>query len=88
MLKINRDKIVWRKVDQETVILNLDTGYYYTLDELGGYIWELALEENDLDKIIEHVVERYDTDRATAEVDVKSLLDDMTNEGFFISGKP
>ena len=33
-------KVAWRMVDDDGVLLNLTTGYYYTLNEVGRFFWE------------------------------------------------
>ena len=30
-------KVAWRQVDEDGVLLNLGTGYYYTVNEVGGF---------------------------------------------------
>lgn len=33
--------VVWREVDQQAVLLRLDTGRYFTLNETGTHVWRL-----------------------------------------------
>ena len=38
--RINNPKVIHETIDGETVIVNLDSGNYYSLDATGADIWE------------------------------------------------
>ena len=42
------DEVIFRELDGEAVILNLDTGIYFGLDAVGTRIWRLIEERKPL----------------------------------------
>jgi hypothetical protein len=81
---INSDKVVWRNIDGEAVILNLDSGYYYSLNEVGTLIWQLLSEKKDTIRIIEAVRKEYSATESKIKKDLDSLIKDLTKEKLII----
>ncbi len=86
MYRINKDKIFWRKVEDETVILNIDRGFYYTLDEIGTLIWEMIAASKDEEAIAQDIADSYDVDERSLEKDITSFLKNITKEGLIYNG--
>ncbi len=65
------------KVDNETVVINLNDGCYYNLNETATYIWELigcGVEKGDITKNYSYLFS-LDGDKASADVEeVLNLL--------------
>jgi hypothetical protein len=61
----------------EEVVLNLQNGVYYGLNEVGARIWALLDTADTPGDICDALEEEYDVDRATLELDVCALLKDM-----------
>lgn len=80
MYQIDKDNIFWRKVEGETVILNIDTSFYYTLDEVGSIIWDMLLDSKTEDEIAAKIAAEYDIDDAAAKKDIKVLLKNLEKE--------
>lgn len=68
-------------LDGEVIILNMKTGQYFGLDEIGKEIWNLVQSPRKPDEIIEHILETYDVDPDRCENDILRLLQAMANEG-------
>ncbi len=81
---VDKEVVCWSKLGDETLLLNLDTGYYYTLDELGGLIWEMLIEQHDQEKIVERIVSEYEAERKSVESDLKTLLEELQREGMIV----
>jgi hypothetical protein len=77
---INSDRVVWRDIEGEAVILNLDTGYYYNLNAIGSLIWRLLDEKKDISKIIETISKDYNISVNRAKKDLDSLISDLKKE--------
>lgn len=58
-LKIN-EEVVFRNLQGEGVLLNLQTGTYFGLDSMGTRIWDLIEEHGFLQKVLEKLVEESD----------------------------
>lgn len=70
-IKIN-EEVVFRNLQGEAVLLNLQTGTYFGLDSMGTRIWNLIEEYGSLQKILEKLLEESD---ATKEQCTKDLTD-------------
>ena len=80
--------IVKRKPDQvscdlsgEAVILNLNSGMYYGLDEVGALIWAALEEPRTLQYLSEIILQGYEVDRETCDHDVMVFLANMQSAG-------
>lgn len=80
MFAIDKEKVYWKKVEGETVILNIDSGFYYTLDEVGSAVWERVLLNQAPEAIISAITEEFEVDEATARKDIAVFLKSMEKE--------
>jgi hypothetical protein len=79
---ISRGKdIKSRELDSQCVLLNLETGSYYTLNRVGAFIWDLLDGKTMAHEIIGRVVDRFRVKEETAADDVKALLRELEGEG-------
>ena len=65
----------------EKAILHTDTGIYYTLNEVGAFIWDQLKKPSSLDGIVNQVTSAYEVSPETAETDVLELLISLHKEG-------
>ncbi|WHZ22452.1 MAG: hypothetical protein OJF47_001564 [Nitrospira sp.] len=68
-------------VDGESVLLNLVTGRYYTLNAAGSAIWNLCGGDRPLDRILSAVCERFDVSVRQAQDDLLDLVAQLEQEG-------
>jgi hypothetical protein len=68
-------------LDREAVLLNLESGVYYTLNPVGAAIWDLLDGERSLGKILDGVCERFDVSVPVAQRDVAALASQLRREG-------
>jgi len=78
------DDAVFREMDGESVLLNLETGMYFGLDEVGTRVWRLAADNGSLRDIRERLVEEYDADPAAIERDLLALAEALVSKGLWI----
>lgn len=64
-------------LSQEAVILNLESGIYYGLNEVGAYIWRLISEPMVVGEIQEAILKKYDVSAELCEPDLLALLEDL-----------
>lgn len=74
------EKIAWRVVDGEAVILNRDTGWYYSLDKIGTEIWELFTKNKTLEEVMETIAKKYKISLERAKKDISDLLKNLKKE--------
>lgn len=65
----------------EEVVLSLDTGIYYGLNEVGTRIWALLAEPRTLAEVCDILETEYDVDRSVLEADAADLLQSLDEEG-------
>jgi hypothetical protein len=70
-----------RRFDEETVILHLDAGQYFSLDAVGTHVWQELEKGSSLAEAVESVMGEYDVDEDTARNDVRRLAGELIAEG-------
>lgn len=68
-------------LDGEAVLLNLETGAYFTLNRVGTVAWELFNGERMLTQVHSTICERFDVGGEVARQDLLSLVTDLQQEG-------
>jgi hypothetical protein len=75
------DGLISAPVDGEVVILSVERGTYYGLDEIGTEIWQRLESPMRVDALCDDLAPKYDADRQTIERDVLGLLESLLAEG-------
>jgi len=76
------DNVFFQEVNGEAVLLSLQGGFYYGLDEVGTTIWQLIGEEQlDPDQVVERLTEIYEVEAEQARNDLGEFLDDLRESG-------
>ncbi|MBN1834591.1 MAG: PqqD family protein, partial [Spirochaetales bacterium] len=85
---LDRNSVVVRSAQQvcvdleeETVILNAQSGIYYGLDHVGTRVWELLARPVPIGEVMRTVLEEYDVDPERLETDLCQLLDELIAKG-------
>lgn len=78
---VKSDEVIVRVIDGETVLLDLNSGIYYSLDDVGGRIWELIDGEKPLSSIVAKIADEYDVAPEQALEDAVELMADLAGEG-------
>lgn len=73
--------VTWKVLDGETVLLNLDTGIYFTLNATGTEVWELYDSQTSLAEITRVLCEQFDVTMEQAQRDLIELTQGLLNEG-------
>ncbi len=68
-------------MDEESILLNLETEHYHELDEVGTRTWELIADNVDLDGIVARLLEEYEVDEVTLRDDLNDLIARLNEEG-------
>lgn len=75
------ERIVWRRGDEGVVVLNPNDGQYFSLDDVGGRIWELCEGDRSIAEIAVLLADEYDADPSLIETDALELLRELRDEG-------
>jgi len=57
--KVNHPKVISETIDGETIIINLENGNYYRLDEVGSDMWDTLQGCGSVSRVVSHVVSNY-----------------------------
>jgi hypothetical protein len=66
------------------VLLQLDTGVYYGLDDVGTRVWQLIVELGDLEAVLEVLLSEYDVERERLEADIERLVGELEVKGLVV----
>jgi len=72
------------EVDGEVVILDLDEGIYYGINQVGARIWEIIQDPTPIEEIVETITDEYDVPRDECSQDVMSLLQDLKQKNLVV----
>lgn len=75
------EDVLFHEVGGEAVILNVATGKYYGLDEVGTRMWCLLSEHGSLEPVVQSLLGEYDVGQERLQSDLLKLLDDLSEHG-------
>jgi hypothetical protein len=75
------ESTVFAEIDDEAVLLNVETGVYFGLDSVGTRIWTLLGLEMDQEEICRELLEEYEVDPEQLRGDVAEFLDVLVAKG-------
>jgi hypothetical protein len=75
------DIVSFTFVDEDAVLLNMQTNQYYLLDEVGARLWGLLRDGKSLRESYRALLEEYEVEPATLEQDVLELLEKLKEQG-------
>ncbi|MBN2682139.1 MAG: lasso peptide biosynthesis PqqD family chaperone [Bacteroidales bacterium] len=73
-------EMVFSKLDGEVVMMSVENGEYYGLNEIGSAIWERISDEIKVDDLVVQLMEEYDVERAECEADTIEFLEEMAEK--------
>jgi len=72
--------ILYRKVENEAVLLHITSAMYYSLNETGVLFWE-GLRNQTPDQVIAQVAEEYGVETTQIHQDLMTFLTDLATHG-------
>jgi Coenzyme PQQ synthesis protein D (PqqD) len=79
-----RDRVMVQQVEGSSVLLDIDSGEYFALNEVGGRVWELCDGSRSVASIAASLGSEYDVDGATALRDAGELLVRLAGAGLVV----
>ena len=71
-------------VEDGTVVLNMRTRRYYSLNETGAAIWQMLENDDPIAAVVARLVSAYDVDEVTAAHTVAQLVDELAAEALIM----
>lgn len=75
------DTVLFRELDGESVLLNLNTESYLGLNEVGTRMWSVLTTQPTVQAAYEALIEEYDVAPETLRDDLEALLGQMLEHG-------
>ncbi len=73
--KTNDAKAISELLDGETIIINLENGNYYSMNETGSTLWQLLQDGAGIDGLTAALVAGYEVSDDVAAKDLRAFLD-------------
>jgi hypothetical protein len=73
--------VLTAEIDKQIVMMDIDSGRYLGLDDIGSVIWKRLETPRTLGDLVDCLVEDYDAERAVIAQDVRELLKEMATQG-------
>lgn len=72
---------VWKEVGDRVVVLHLDSGRYFSLNDSGSFIWRAVMDGLSLGGIVDKLTAAFDVDEASAMKDTEAMIEMLVTKG-------
>jgi hypothetical protein len=83
-LKVNEPNVVHETIDGETILLDLKTGNYFSLDGAGAHIWDFIALKGDWKKAVDLLVENNVKQKEVISAEVERFVAELIKEGLLV----
>lgn len=84
VFQINTPSVVHEMIDDEVVIVDLDTGRYYSIDKVGADIWRLLGDHGNVEDIVAWISSHYDAEESHIESSVLTMIAELKQEQLIV----
>lgn len=81
-------EVVVEKIEDASILINLQTNRMFELNSTGTRLWELLVEGNDVGAIKAQLLREYDVDQPTVGSEVDDLLARLEAEHLIVEESP
>lgn len=74
-------RVVYRRLATETVLLNIQTGHYYGMDETGGRFFEVLREAGSLASAVDSLSQEFDAPIEQIRLDMLHYCSELLAHG-------
>ena len=82
--RVNTPPVIHQTLDGEVIVINLDTGTYYSIAGPGAEIWAAVERGSSVEETVEEALHRYDAGRPILEQAVKRFVDELLQEQLLV----
>lgn len=82
-LRVNTPQVIHETIEGEVIIINLDSGNYYSVKGCGADVWDVIQQSAGVapPEIVSAIAARFDQPPAEIDVHVRRFLDELRGEG-------
>src|SRR5262245_13871423 len=82
--RVNEPQVIHQTVDEETVVVDLGTGSYFSLRGSAQVIWSALADGLDVPQVVEVVGHRFDTGTADVAGPVEAFVSQLRDDGLIV----
>jgi hypothetical protein len=83
-IAVPAEHVCWSCIDDEAVLLNLNNGYYYTLNPVGCDVWQRLDGARTVQEIGAEMCDLYAVQQPQVEQDILALFRDLQHEDLIV----
>ena len=83
-----RERVIKQEAEGTAVLLSVDNGRYYSLEDVGARVWDLCDGKRSVEEIAAMLGGEYAAPAETIQRDLLELLGDLMNENLVDEGAP
>ncbi len=80
--------LIWRTLDNETVLIQPNSGRYVIINEVGTFIWELVSKAKPVNEIEREVMHHFAVAPEQAIADIDAFFKNLREKGLILSDNP
>ncbi|MFN3231288.1 MAG: PqqD family protein [Alphaproteobacteria bacterium] len=84
IFRVNTPDVTSKVMDGEAIIIDLSTGIYYSIDDVGALIWKGIEDGRSQNDILQLMVNAFDVAEETASADLARLLGELEAAGLTV----
>lgn len=74
--------VLTSKIDDEIIIMSLESGYYLGLDPVASRIWEIISDKpSTVSEVVTILTEEYEVDAEQCQLETETFITTMVEEG-------
>ncbi|RPA66619.1 PqqD family protein [Cyclobacteriaceae bacterium YHN15] len=74
---IRNNETISGRLHDETVMMDIEQGKYFSLNPVATRIWDLLEKESSLEELVEELLSEFEVDEAQCRKDVSDYLQEM-----------
>jgi hypothetical protein len=78
------EHVMSRRLGDDCVMLDLESGTYFGLDPVGARVWELLSDGKSVEEVCAILSDEYDASRELIESDVALLVKELADNGLVV----
>jgi len=82
--RVNSPNVIHEIIDGEAVLVNLDSGSYYSIDSVGAVVWDYVEKGLSRHQIVEAIASQYDGEQADIDQGIQQLFAQLQEEQLIV----
>ena len=83
---VRAEKLLAANLDEETILMSIEKGAYYGMEQTARRIWELVETPRTVADLCRQLAEEYDVEPEVCRRDVLAFLEELRSEGLIVVG--